>query len=82
MMWATMILAAAGAAATPATEHGVAVPVQLRGFGPSSCGTSFPSDRGDDNIELGRLRCSAAVLVRYTQDTAEEAPVRVWVTPL
>jgi hypothetical protein len=78
-----MILAAAGAADVPAAQQRVAVPViELRGFVPSSCGTSFPTDRGDEYVELGRLRCSAAVVVRYTQDTAEEAPVRVWVTPL
>jgi hypothetical protein len=78
-----MILAAAGAADVPAAEQRVAVPViELRGFVPSSCGTSFPSERAEDNAELARLRCSAIVLVRYTQDTAKEAPVRVWVTPI
>ena len=83
MMWATMILAAAGAAAIPATEQRSAVSLELRGYVPGSCGASLPSGSVvDAELEVARLRCSAAVNVSYTRASAEEAPLRVWVTPL
>ena len=83
MMWATMILAAAGTLAVPAAEQQAAVSVELRGYVPGSCGAAFASETAADaEREVARFRCSAAVLVSYTRDTAQEAPVRIWVTPL